>query len=70
MLFRIIKAIRKRALRLDLPSNLKIYNIISKTHLVLAKALSKDPYKQTLQPPLANIINNKLEYKVKQILSN
>ena len=68
--FRIIEAVGKRALRLDLPANLKIYNVISKAHLVPARALGEDPYKRVAQPPPPNIIDGESKYKVEQILSD
>ena len=69
-LFKIIEVVGSRALWLDLPNNLKINNVISKTHLVPTRAPSKDPYERTTQPLPPNIINKESKYKVKQILSN
>ena len=45
------------ALRLDLLANLKIYNVISKAHLVLAKVPSEDPYRRAAQPTQPDIID-------------
>src|SRR5438045_3332952 len=68
--FKIIDAVGKRALHLDLPANLKINNVISKAHLTPAKAPGNDPYgRAELLPPL-DIIDGELEYEVKQILSD
>ena len=47
-LFKIIEAVGSRALWLDLPNNLKINNVISKTYLVLARALGEDLYEWTV----------------------
>ena len=69
-LFKIIDAVGKRALHLDLPANLKINNVISKAHLTPAKAPGDDPYGQAELPPLPDIIDGELEYEVKQILSD
>ena len=55
---------------MDLLANLKIYNVISKAHLVPVKALSNNLYRQAKLLPLLDIVNGELEYKVKQILSN
>ena len=67
-LFKIIEVVGSRALWLDLPNNLKINNVISKTYLVLVRAPSEDPYKQTTQPLPLDIINREFEYKVEWIL--
>ena len=69
-LFKIINAIGKRALCLDLPANLKINNVISKAHLMPAKAPGDDPYRRAELLPLLDIIDGELEYEVKQILSD
>jgi hypothetical protein len=49
---------------------LKIYNVILKAYLVLAKALSNNLYKQVKLLLLLDIVNKESKYKVKQILSN
>jgi hypothetical protein len=68
--FRIINAVSTRALRLDLLANLKIYNVISKAYLALAKAPGDNPYERAKLLLLLDIVNKESKYKVKQILSN
>src|SRR5438046_7722763 len=68
--FKIIDTVGKRALCLDLPANLKINNVISKAHLMPAKAPGNDPYGRAKLPPLLDIINGESEYEVEQILSD
>ena len=67
--FKILETVGKRALRLDLPANLKIHNVISKVHLVPAKAPGEDPYERVAQPPPPDIIDGESEYEVEQVLS-
>ena len=68
--FKIIGAIGTRALRLDLLANLKINNVISKAHLVPAKAPGDDLYERAKLPPPPDIVDGESEYEVEHILSD
>ena len=63
-----MERIKRLTYRLKLPSIIKIYNIISITHLEPATNPALDPYRRPTTIPPTIVIDNHNKYKIKYLV--
>ena len=66
--FKVLERIERLVYRLQLPPNIKIYNVVSVTQLKPTIDPSLDKYNRRPPPPSPTIVDNKEEWEVERLL--